>query len=117
MNWKKVHHISIEKAFTNVSPYQFEEITGRSRKEDLKDWRNALGCCYALNGLTYKQAGKMINKDHSTIVHYIKRMNGHKSDVETQNFIELLVSTINEEALILSKNMKCINFNTVNPSD
>ena len=106
-NWKKVHHISIEKAVDNIAPYKMKEIISKKRTENLSDWRNAVACCYFFNGLNLVQVGKMIGKDHSTVIHYLKRLKGVITDKKTSSYLQLIVSSINAEAVKISEDMKC----------
>ena len=106
-NWKKVHHIAIEKAVENISPFTMEQIKSKKKTENLADWRNAVACCYFMNGLKLSQSGKMVGKDHSTVVHYLKRLHGEITDKKTATYLQSIVYSINDEAVKISEGMKC----------
>ena len=106
-NWKKVHHIAIEKAVENIAPFTMKEITSKKRTENLADWRNAVACCYHLNGFNLVESAKTVNKHHATMIHYLKRLHGDITDKKTSSYLQSIVSSINDEAVKISEGMKC----------
>jgi chromosomal replication initiation ATPase DnaA len=53
-------------------PYQIEIITGSNRVTDIKIYRQVIHALLFASGYTYSQIGRMLNRDHVTIMHSVK---------------------------------------------
>jgi len=71
--------ISIKKilaAISRRSHIQLEVLTGRKRNKIIMPWRQlAYLLSYELTGCTLTQIGKVLNRDHTSLMHGIKQIN------------------------------------------
>lgn len=71
-----LHNVTLED-FINCSPYTFPELRGKSRKTDLKDWRQ-VGMLVAYvdtnANRSQEEASGLFNKNYSTLIHAIKEI-------------------------------------------
>ena len=64
----------------------------KTRKRNVVNARMIYSYILRERGWSYKGLGRNINKDHSTIIHYVKNIKGYmKSDVELRDSFRLVV--------------------------
>ncbi len=60
--------------FLNACEYSFEELKSKSRERELIDWRNVGILIAYKESRVLSRAGKVFNRDHSTVLHSIKEL-------------------------------------------
>ena len=72
-------NVSIKKILVAISRYshiQVDVLTGRKRDKIIMPWRQlAYLLSYELTGCTLTQIGKVLNRDHTSLLHGIKQIN------------------------------------------
>jgi hypothetical protein len=60
--------------FYYFCPYDFNQKENQTRKREVVMWRN-VGMVWAwLSGFTMENAGKLFNRDHSTVIHALGQL-------------------------------------------
>lgn len=67
---------SIQKSIKLNCPYSDIQIKGKDRQAELVTWRSAIAVIFWVHGDTLEQAGKRVNRNHDSIIHYIRNVQG-----------------------------------------
>lgn len=81
------------------------KIKGKGRKRKYVYARQHISAYLRLLNVTFENISKILNKDHSTIIHYCKQ---HQNLIETDEFYsdnyDLFVKTINKKIKVIHEN-------------
>ena len=56
----------------SVMPYTLETVIGRTREKDILHYRQIITVYLFMNGLSLKEVGEEVEKDHATVLHSIR---------------------------------------------
>lgn len=71
LNWNKIGNFDMVR-IERYCPHPIEQITGPNRVTDIKIYRQVIHALLFASGYSYSQIGKMLNRDHATIIHSVK---------------------------------------------
>lgn len=75
-----------------------EQILSQTRTKELVFARMLISCIMRLNGFTFAQIGELLNRNHSTIMHYLNNFDYYKKyDKEFCDFVERYEKECNQE--------------------
>ena len=74
----------------DASPYSFKELQEKSRKTDIRIWRQFLVAFGRLQGMTVINSGSLVNQDHSTVIHAVYCLNSRLRSNQYPEYLEVL---------------------------
>ncbi|MFL2764461.1 MAG: helix-turn-helix domain-containing protein [Paracoccaceae bacterium] len=91
-------NVSIQKILSAISRrsyIQVEVLTGRKRNKIIMPWRQlAYLLSYELTGCTLTQIGKVLGRDHTSLLHGIKQINKLR---EQDPYVEQIYQELHNE--------------------
>jgi chromosomal replication initiation ATPase DnaA len=95
------------------SPYTFKELQGKSRKTDIRIWRQFLVAFGRLQGMTITDSGSLVNQDHSTVIHAVYCLNSRLRSNQYPEYLEVL-NTIKYHIQVNISSSEDMNINEMN---
>jgi len=81
--WNKIGNFDLVR-IERYCPYPIEEITGQNRITHIKIYRQVIHALLFASGYTYSEIGRMLNRDHVTIMHSVKTVSNMIQIHDTQ---------------------------------
>ena len=95
------------------SPYTFKELQEKSRKTDIRIWRQFLVAFGRLQGMTVTNAGNLVRQDHSTVIHAVYCLNSRLRSNQYPEYLEVL-NTIKYHIQVNISSSEDTNINEMN---
>jgi hypothetical protein len=95
------------------SPYTFKELQKKSRKTDIRIWRQFLVAFGRLQGMTITDSGSLVNQDHSTVIHAVYCLNSRLRSNQYPEYLEVL-NTIKYHIQVNISSSEDTNINEMN---
>jgi len=91
-------------------PFTLNELGQKNRIQEFVIWRQFLVSIAKAQGMTYFHAGKLVNKNHSTVIHSMKAVFFRVKDKQFPEYREVLAQIQNqiEMNITLSEDV-CVN--------
>lgn len=83
INTKNTFHKNtrfIMEDFLISCPFSLEYLKKKNRAQEVREWRQIGMAWYAMEYNTITKAGQFFNRDHSTVIHSLKRIQERKFD-------------------------------------
>jgi chromosomal replication initiation ATPase DnaA len=71
LNWNKIGNFDMVR-IQRYCPLDFELITGQNRITNIKIYRQVVHALLFASGYGYSEIGRLLNRDHVTIMHSVK---------------------------------------------
>lgn len=109
MNLTRINY----KDVIDSSPYSFKELQEKSRKTDIRIWRQFLVVFGRLQGMTVTNSGSLVNQDHSTVIHAVYCLNSRLRSNQYPEYLEVL-NTIKYHIQVNISSSEDTNINEMN---
>ena len=109
MNLTRINY----KDVIDSSPYSFKELQEKSRKTDIRIWRQFLVVFGRLQGMTVTNSGSLVNQDHSTVIHAVYCLNSRLRSNQYPEYLEVL-NTIKYHIQVNISSSEDMNINEMN---
>lgn len=106
INTKNTFHKNtrfIMEDFLITCPFSLEYLKKKNRAQEVREWRQIGMAWYAMEYNTITKAGQFFNRDHSTVIHSLKRIQERKFDKSLEEKV--------------NKVLECIEFDVECPMD